>query len=381
MKIKNTSEETKPPSIKIDAEQTVPASVAPKSRKKVPKKEEAPTFDSSPLPEGEAEAKTESESVNEAPKKRKRGGWIALGILGMLLIGVAGAAIGYYSAIQVRKAEEVSQIQTDATTQYELSLQDIKDNNLAMAKRRLEYVIQIYPSYPEAGNKLTEVMVAMAQANQSSGTVPAIATVVPTKDTRDAVAIFTQAQQQYASQDWQNLYNSINSLRDLDPTYEAVKVDGFYYLALRNVGISNITNGNLEVGLYNFAVAEKIGPLDADAESYRIWARMYLNAASNWGINWSKAVDGFSTLYGMVPSLADFNGVSVRERYARSLAGYGDYLQSTYDWCGAVSQYETSIEIMSLQSVIDILPDAREKCATPPATPTPTLDPSVTPTP
>jgi len=375
MKNKKNVEETSPSSIKPDIEETVPVQTISKPKKKTYKSDMAAT--------PQSESATEGEPVAEEPvKKVKRAGWVWLGILVMLLITAAGVAFGYFYAIQVRKTAEVTQIQVLATTQYELSLQDIKDNNLTMAKNRLEYVIQIYPDYPGAGEKLAEVMVAMAQASGSTGSTPvAIATVVPTKDTRGAAAILSTAQQQYAAQDWQGLYSSVLSLRDLDPTYEAVKVDGLYYTALRNVGISNISNGYHEKGLYDFSVAEKIGPLDGDAESYRVWARMYLNAAASYGVVWSRAVDGFSTLYNMVPSMIDFNGITVRERYARSLAGYGDFLQSTFDWCGAVTQYEASQGIMTLQSVIDILPDAREKCANPPMTPTPTPDPNVTPTP
>ena len=144
-----------------------------------------------------------------------------------------------------------------------------------------------------------------------------------------------------------------------------------YYVALRNVGVNAIKNGNLEVGLYHFAVAEQIGPIDTDAEAYRVWAKMYLNSASNWGVNWGKVVLGFSELYPLVPNLIDFNGKTVKQRYAEALAGYGDSLEALYQWCDAVTQYETSTGIASIQTVIDKLPEARANCANPPNTPTP----------
>lgn len=370
MKNKKSSEELKPSSENSVPETTEPVTSAGKTRKTARK---ANAF-IEPEPPSEKPAEPEPE---ETPRKVKRAGFIWLGILGMLIFVLLGAGTGYLMAIEARKSAQVTQTQIAAATQFELSLQDVKDNNLTMAKKRLEYVIQIYPSFPGAADKLAEVMVQLATAGNTNTAPPAeIATPEPTKDTRGAAAIFQTAQQLYAAQDWRNLYNSINSLRDLDPTYEPVKTDGMYYMALRNVGILNISNGNMEKGLYDFSVAEKIGPLDKDAESYRTWARMFLNSAAGYGVVWSRAVDGFSTLYNMVPNMIDFNGTTVKEYYARSLAGYGDYLQSTFDWCGAVTQYEASQSIMNLQSVADILPDARDKCANPPATPTPESTPT-----
>jgi hypothetical protein len=107
---------------------------------------------------------------------------------------------------------------------------------------------------------------------------------------------------------------------------------------------------------------------------------MYLNAASGFGVNVQKTMDGFATLYNMVPFMIDFNGITVTQRYAQALADYGDFLQSTYDWCGAQQKYEESLSIMTLQSVSAIIADARNKCTNPPPTPTPTLEPWVTPT-
>jgi tetratricopeptide (TPR) repeat protein len=339
-----------------------------------------------------------SNSAEEGtPQKRKRGGWIALGILAMLIIVFVGVAIGYNSAIQVRTTEEVNQRLIVATTQYELGLQDIKNANYDLAKKRLEYVIQIYPNYPGAADKLAQVLVAMAQNGQNANTTISVPTVEPTKDTRGAAAIFMQAQQQLATaqvdqaqqgvpaaqiaQDWQNLYDSVNSLRDLDPTYQAVKVDGLYYLALRNVGINNIKAGNLEVGIYQFSVAERIAPLDKDADNYRQLAETYINGSSFWGINWQIAVNNFLLLYQSYPYFSDFNGVTSKQRYAGALIGLGDTYETAYDWCDAEAQYSTSASIISSQSVTDKLTLASANCANPPATPTPTPNPEWTPTP
>jgi hypothetical protein len=322
-----------------------------------------------------------AEDTPEAPtKKVKRGKWILLGIAGLLVIVIGGLLIGYAMAIRERQVEELDQRLTKATTQYVLSLQDIEAHDLSMAKTRLEYVIQVYPDYPDAMTKLTEVMVAIAQENPDATSDQNITNVVATPDTRNVAATFSQAQQQMASQDWANLFSTVNSIRNTDPTYKSVQVDGMYYLALRNMAISKITNGNLETGIYYLTQASKIGPIDTEAMGYENRAIMLLDAGSGFGVNWERAVAGYETLYAMVPYMVDVNGITVTKRYAQSLAGYGDTLQSQLDWCGAVYQYEKSLGIMNLDSVTAIIADARDKCANPPPAPTPTLEPGVTPT-
>ena len=369
MKSKKTTDATQPAAENDPTmEQTVPA---PKVRKSTKKKDafkpEVPeqVEEVSSAPEGDL-----------PPKKSKRGGWILLGILIMLLITAAGAAIGYSSAIKVRRAEESNQRLIVATTQFELSLQNIKDGKLSLAQRRLQYVIQVYPTFPGAADKLAQVMVSLANTNQSSGSVAAvdIPTVEATKDTRGAAQMLTQAQQYLAAEDWKNLYASVNSLRNLDPTYEAVKVDGLFYLALRNMGIYNIKAGNLEVGIYQFAVAEQIGPIDKDADSYRQWAKLYVNGYAYWGISgsWQIVVNNFAELYKIVPDMIDYNNISVTKRYAEALDNYGDALESSSDWCNAVTQYQTSITIINDETVSAKLPVATANCANPPATPAPT---------
>jgi tetratricopeptide (TPR) repeat protein len=341
-------------------EVTAPVQTTRKSTHKKVVSEVAPEVVAEPAPE-------------ETPVRRKRGGWVALGILGMLIIALIGMGVGYLSAIQVRKAEEVNQRLIAATTQYELSLQNITEGKLTLAKKRLEYVISIYPQFPGVADKLAEVMVELANSGQGDQTTTTIAepTVVATKDTRGAPAMFQSAQLQMASQDWKTLYATVTSLRDLDSTYKPVETDGMYYLALRNVGVNYILSGYLEKGIYLLAVAEQIGPIDSEADNYRQLARMYITGTFYELANPSIAVQYFSQLAQSYPNFSDFNGMTATKRYAASLENYGDALEATYDWCGARDQYSTSASIVSSQELSDKLTQANEYCANPPMTPTP----------
>ncbi|KAF0110483.1 MAG: hypothetical protein FD147_1629 [Chloroflexi bacterium] len=367
---KKNYETTQPTKIDSSSEETKPIQ-AHKNIFKAPVKS-----DTTPTIESEEMVIEESKS-----KKTRRGKWVWLGILIMLLIAMAGSAIGYSSALKIRLAEETNKRLVLATTQFELALQDQQAGRLDMSLQRLKYILTIYSKYPGIDEKLKEVMLALA-LNQAAAPVtnstaqPAI-TPVATRDTRATSVLLKQAQDQLAASDWHGLLISVNSLRDIDPKYEPIKVDGLLYYALRYNGVSKIQNGNLEVGLYYFAMAEQLAPIDTDAESYRTWAKMYLNAASWYGINWQKAANGFSQLVGLVPNLMDISGVTAKQRYAKSLEGNGDYLQATNAWCDAVSQYEASNGVLSNQGLVEKLIQARELCANPPATPTPTMEPDI----
>ncbi len=333
----------------------------------------------------------------EKTEKKKHGLWVWIGIIGMIVIGAIGTGVGYKMAINLRNSEELNQRLVKATTQFEIALNDEKSGNLDLARQRFEYILGIYPTYPGLEEKLKDVMLAIALTKgpqqlttPAPNETPSVsATIVPTKDTRNLNVLLNQAQAQLDGKDWPGLLATVLNMRNIDPFYEAFKVDGMYYMALRNEGIEKVKEGSLEVGIYYFSLAEQMAPIDgadfsgASAESYRIWARMYTNAGSYWKINMQQAAVLYSELYPLVPNLVDSSGITVRSRYAGALDGYGDYLQQTYMWCDAVPQYEASMGIVNSESVNTKLTQARELCSNPPpGTPTPTVDPNIpTPTP
>lgn len=326
----------------------------------------------------------------EPPAKVKRGKWIWLGILIMLVMVLAGSGVGYASAMRARSVEENNQRLLIATTQFELGLVDQEQGKYEIAQDRFEYVLSIYPNFPGIEEKLVEIGLVIAQDQVGSliptpgpEPTPTVAiTVVPTKSTGSTTLLFNQAKAQLEGQDWEGLYTTLSAMREIDPAYKAVEVDGMWYLALRNRGIRQIQNGQLEPGMYSFALAKQIAPIDADAESYQEWARMYLNAGSHWMVDWYSAVQGFAILYPLVPQLRDASGITVTQRYSRALIGYGDYLQENFDFCGAASTYRQASSIYAESSLPEKINQADEYCANPPATPTPTVDPNApTPTP
>jgi len=318
--------------------------------------------------------------------KVKRGKWIWLGILGMLIIALCGAGVGYASAIRARIIEQENQRLITATTQFELGLVDQREGRLETAKQRFEYVLSIYPEFPGIADKLVEVGLALAEtqggpvvsATQDPGQTETVVTPMPTKDTTSVSILYNQAQNQLKAKDWEGLYTTLEKIRYIDPEYEAVKVDGMLYLALRNRGIAQIQAGHLEPGLYSFALASQIAPIDTDAEGYSTWASRYLKAASYGLVDefLDDAVAQFSELHSLVPNLRDASGITVSQRYAQSLVYLGDYYQRSSDYCGAVPFYQQAAGIYALPTLAEKIPQAEEFCKNPPEVPTPTPDPS-----
>ncbi|HPS42320.1 MAG TPA: hypothetical protein PK040_06925 [Anaerolineaceae bacterium] len=318
-------------------------------------------------------------------KPGHRSGWIWLGILGMLVIVGIGAGIGYASAINARtKADEDRRLNA-AVVQFEQALQDQAAGNYGIAQQRYQYVLSIYPQYPGLDEKLVEIGLLVAQngggfapvTTPQAGVTPG----TPSKpaggaNTQNLNALNRQAQTYLKAQDWVNLYATAAKMRDINPNFNAVKVDGYHYMALRNLGMSKILAGNLEVGSYYFSLAEQIGPIDNEAQNLNRWAQLYLTAGSWWGINWQNAIMNFSELYTIAPNLIDSSHFSVTQRFAGAYEGYGRFLQQNYQWCDAVNQFQYAANINPSERLNAVIEDAAKLCANPPPMPTPTLDPN-----
>ncbi len=380
------NEETQPNKTPSTKDATQPVKTSRQIFKDTPKTKESPK--ELEYPNDAVEALRDELVEDVKPQKVKRGKWVWLGILILLVISAAGVGFGYASALETRKDLETTQRLEIATTQFLKAEQEVAAGNLDIARERLEYILTIYPAYPGLSEKLTEVMLAQAIANPDMITAPATTEVantpVPTKNTTVLSELFAQAQNQYLNREWPNLLETVNQMRNLDPGYQPIAVDGYYYAALRFNGISMINAGFLEKGLYYFSMAEQLAPLDVDAEGTRARAQMYLIASSWFGVNWSKAAEAFYTVYQQYPSMVDLSGMTAKQRYVRTLEGVGDDLQLEYKYCEAIGQYETAAGILQSDQLLTKLNQAREFCANPPATPTPTIDPNApieTPTP
>jgi len=283
-----------------------------------------------------------------ASKKKFRVNWrgLLLGALALIILVGLGGLGGYQQAIGDRTSAQATVVSKQLTEQYALALLDIDAGRYGAAQQRLEYIIQNNPSFPQAGQKLSEVLVLI-----TIPTATLVPTFTPTPDLSGVEEIFQRAQQYLNIQDWPNTLANLDSLRRKDPTYRAAEVDGMYYFSLRNYGYDLITKqGNLEGGIYQLTLAERFGPLDSTGNGLREGARLYVLAASFWDLDWKNAVQYFSQLYLGWPSMWD-GTMTASERFRIASMRYGDELFAQEQYCAAVEQYKAAQTLGKLDDI------------------------------
>jgi tetratricopeptide (TPR) repeat protein len=322
-----------------------------------------------------------SKAVIKSKPKRGR----AFLLYTLIVIIVLGLAVfsGYQSGIGIRKDTRAQAMSQEIGEQFQNTLVDIEFGRYEIAKQRLEWIIDNDPSFPGAQEKLTDVLV---QINLQENYVAPTATpsLVPTPDFSGAQEAFTRAQQLIATQDWPGALSTLDTLRKLDATYQVSQVDGMYYFALRNNGYDLLTKqGNLEGGIYYITLAERFGPLDANANGVREGARYYILGASFWELNWEQTLFYFNQVQSGWPGLWD-GTMTASERFRIASMRYGDELFGQNKFCEAVVQYENAIRVGALDQLAEQnYGKAFVTCFPPTATPdpsllfTPTIDPAL----
>lgn len=318
---------------------------------------------------------TQQTSSNQDPEPTNSGLWSRLRwyVLFFILALLLSSAAGYFSGINQRDQASQQERRQQAEQQFELAQADVEQGNYELARQRLEYVLEIDPSYPGLPEMLAEVLLVLNQPTaQPTTAATATPNLGPVED------IFTQAQQAMQAEDWTLAINLLLELRDKDAGYRAVEVDGLMYQALRNRGVDRIANqAMLEEGMYDLARAQTFGPLDRDASNWRSWAELYLKANSYMGVNWAQAVSYFSQVYLVAPYLRNDAYI----KYAVSAQNYANLLAESGDPCAAEELYDESLLAWDNATVYPTATEVRNACRTATAPAPRPQPPDNTPTP
>ena len=315
--------------------------------------------------EGEEPPPGPPSSIGDSPPQKRSPIWWGAFLLSLLaLVGIAllSAYGGYQSGINERMSYETTLVAQQAQQQYELALQDIAEGRYEVAQQRLEYVIQLNPNYPGVTEKLAEVLLEIrTTATPTTAPTP---TLTPTVDLRGTEELFAQAQAMLINREWSNAIDTLLKLRKDEPAYRAVDVDSMLYVALRNRGVEKILNqADLEGGTYDLALAEKFGPLDTEANNYRLWADLYVTGVSFWELDWGQAAYYFGQITLVAPNLRDSSNMTATERFRIATINYADFLAENDEWCQAQEQYEAVLNLVSDADVEAKLNKAIKQCA------------------
>ena len=155
-------------------------------------------------------------------------------ILTLTLVG--GVAYAQGRGINQNIAgEEISRALQE---QFDLGVADLAAGRYENARQRFEAIIRYDPAFPGAEERLVE---ALVNTNVPTVTPPAAPTATP--DPSPPEDLFAQAQAAIGSKDWTLAINKLLALRAKDPAYQAIRVDGMMYIALRNRGMQLISGG------------------------------------------------------------------------------------------------------------------------------------------
>lgn len=344
--------------------------------------------------------------VTEAPSPKRKGcarawvPWVLIALTLLCTIAVLSGGGGYMAGNRMRKQAEEDEIRNAAQTQFamamldidsgrfrllptrmasfrqwsadqrdispeaalelqvqfELARIDVNEKRYEAARARLEWIIEWNPGYPGVTDLLAEALY-QASITATPTLAPTLTPVppTPTPDTRGIEKLFSDAQEALLGGNWTVAIDTLLTLRKRDPTYNAVKVDGMLYVALRYRGQDKIkgsgktdvtiTKVDLEGGMYDLKLAENFGPLDVDALKYRRWAQWYISGSSFWNVDWQRAVEYYALVSNEAPYLVDINGWPAIERYRYALIQYANQLAAMGDCAGSSEQYQKALAL------------------------------------
>lgn len=302
----------------------------------------------------------------------------------LFLVSAASAAAGWSSGRADLNASATVQAGLYMFDQYNLAMQDIKDGHYDLARQRLEYIYYQDPEFLDVIDQLVSVMFILNTTGvPTTGASLPSASPTPTQDPRPKEELFAAAQALLAGRDWTKTIDTLLALRSSDQGYRTVDVDGMLFVALRNRGVQNIVEfGLFEPGLYDFSLAEKFGPLDAQSVIYREFARMYLFGNAFWYAYPEEAAYYYGQAMSISPDLRDSSGLSAFYRFWQSLVHWGDKLAREGDWCGAYEKYQQAMNARTDNQVQPTASFVYEQCVGPTDIPstTPTFFFTLTPT-
>ena len=293
-------------------------------------------------------------------------------LLALVLLSALGAVAGTLIGSRERAEQRQEAVARVTLEQFQRGLADLDAARFELARQRFEYIIRLDPAYPDAPEMLARALLAL---NSPTSSPTLLETSTP--DLAPAQELFDRAKTAFEAQEWTQVVDWLLALRAKSPSFQAIEADGMMYVALHNRGIARIsTEGGLEEGLYDLALAERFGPLDRDAGNWRDWAQLYLLANSYYGADWAQATYYFGQVYLVAPYLKG----DAYQKFARSSRNYADELVKKGDPCAAQAHFQQSLLIEDDPELAPTATEAANLCLT--ATAFPTSEPTdITPTP
>ena len=316
----------------------------------------------------------EGEKPERLKKKflEKRSSWFLLGIFVMVLFILIGMLLGVPRGINDRVKLAEAQAGPKVQAQLESAKLDIEEGRYQVALDRLDWILDEMSPYlddevlAEVGDLYSKTLLQLTSIGAAAAMpspTPTQPEHTPTPDLRGEEELYTTAQQQLAAEAWNEVIQTLETLRQKNLSYKPIQVDGMLYVALRNRGLQKIlAEGSLEPGIYDLTLAERFAPLDSSAEGIRTWTRYYLTGASYWGVDWAQVVFYFEQVYPMLPNLRDGTFMTTTERFRLGAIEYAKQLADAEEYCLAQEYFEKAMAIQADPLVQPLANEVADKC-------------------
>lgn len=279
---------------------------------------------------------TQPVPVRRSPSGHRRMNrlWLlAIPILAIVTLAVS-VSTGYMQGLRQRSVSEAASEAAVLQEQMNKAIDDLAVARYELARQRFEYILSVDPNYPGASDLLAQSLAAMNEPTSTASPV-ASPTQTPTVDMSSYEGIFQSAQSAFTRGDWTTTLDLLLVLRAEDPTYRLAEVNSMMAGALRGRGMEKLMNTRLEQGIYDLTLAERFGPLDGQAASWRNSAQFYIFANSYFGLDPGLAAEYFGQICeaGIWGACRKFGESSIE--YANRLV-----LEKSPDVCQIVQWYE-----------------------------------------
>ncbi len=273
---------------------------------------------------------------------------------------------------QDQRAEKAeTALEEDLNNQIMLANEDIKASNLSLALRRLEWVLSRDPDYPSAQElhqdtqNLLNLLLTPSPTASPSATLELIEVEIGANPTDS----FDELEELAEDGEWKALLTALPEFQTSFPNYRRQETDKLLYEAYIELGKEIVDSEQVELGLFYFTQAEKLGDLPAEVEDQRTWAELYLTGIGFFGVNWGATLLYFRDLCTAAPFYQGACG-----KFHQALVAYADQYAGSLDWCPAEILYQEAVAIESSAQLAAALDRAVEGCTEATPTPTATLE-------
>ncbi len=285
------------------------------------------------------------------------------------------AYFGWQSGQTQLEEMQTAALQAEFDKQIELAQVDVVDGRYALANERMNWVLQRQPENSQAqsirqqaedgiGAILTPQPTATATPTQTPPPTPTLSPSPTPFIIEEPSEEFARIEDLVDEGEWEDAISAITNFQLQFPNYEREQTNRWLYDSNIEHGLSLVEGEQVELGMYFFGQARRLGDLPTEVEDYETWAELYLQGIAFYGNNWGASAYYFRDLCLAAPFYQNSC-----DKLFEVLEAYGDQYAFVEDWCPAEELYREARSYQRTQAVIQKLEEAGEGCLG--ATPTP----------